>query len=127
MNTKIEEVEVRISDPQMNFGGRCIDSCRKLLAQIENVKEQVVAEFRDRVEEHQHLLDLAVNEAEALAWQTEFPQLFFPTLATEKARAVTGWHLRQQSLRRRTGRCSWPRDVAGNLNQQTKSQTRNSL
>jgi cation diffusion facilitator CzcD-associated flavoprotein CzcO len=104
MNTKIEEVSGQDINPQMNFGGRCIASCRKLLAQIENVKAQVVAEFRDRVDEHQHLLDLAVNEAEALAWQTEFPQLFFPVLATEKARAVTGWHLRQQSLRERTGR-----------------------
>ncbi len=81
-----------------NFADRWMDSCRKFLAQIENVKEQVKDEFRDRVEEHQHLLDLAVNEAEALAWQTGFPQLFFPTLATEKARAVAGWHVQQRRL-----------------------------
>jgi hypothetical protein len=71
------------------------------LAQIENVKTQVIAEFRDQLDGHQHVLELAVNEAEALAWQTEFPQLLFPTLATEKAYAVAGWHSRQQSLRRR--------------------------
>lgn len=87
---------------QTNFSERCVASCRKLLAQIQNVKTQVVAEFRDRVQEHQHLLELAVNEAEALAWQTEFPQLLFPTLATEKAGAVANWHSRQQSLRRNT-------------------------
>jgi len=104
MNTKIEAGKGQDLNPKMNFGVRCVASCRKLLAQIENVKAQVLAEFRDRVAEHQHLLDLAVNEAEALAWQTGFPQLVFPTLATEKARAVTGWHLRQQSLRERTGR-----------------------
>jgi hypothetical protein len=46
------------------------------------------------------VLELAVNEAEALAWQTGFPQLLFPTLAVEKARAVATWHEHQQSLRR---------------------------
>ena len=87
---------------QLSFSERCIASCRKLLSQLEDVKENVVAEFRDRVEEHQHLLKLAVNEAEALAWQTDYPGLLFPTLATEKARAVAGWHERQHSLLRRT-------------------------
>lgn len=102
MKTTKEAGQSQINSAQSNFSERCIESCKKLLAQIENVKAQVVAEFRDRLEEHQHLLELAVNEAEALAWQTEFPQLLFPTLATEKAYAVTGWHLRQQSLHRRT-------------------------
>jgi len=102
MNTKIEYENEKDMNSQLNFGGRCVASCRKVLAQLENVKAQVMAEFRDRLDDHQHVLDLAVNEAEALAWQTGFPQLFFPTLATEKARAVTGWHQRQQSLRQRT-------------------------
>jgi hypothetical protein len=97
MNTNKTKVGV-----ETNFSERCVASCRKLLSQLENVKAQVVAEFRDRVQEHQHLLELAVNEAEALAWQTEFPQLFFPTLATEKARAVSRWHSRQQLVRRNT-------------------------
>ena len=99
MMTKIENGKL-VS--QKNFGGRCVASCRKLLAQLADVREQVVAEFRDRVQEHNHVLDLALNEAEAVAWQTGFPQLFFPTLATEKANAITGWHRRQQSLRQRT-------------------------
>jgi hypothetical protein len=98
MNTKIEQ---RGQQSEKNFGVRCVASCRQLLAQLGNVREQVMAEFRGRVEEHQHILDLALNEAEALAWASGFPQLFFPTLATEKARAVTSWHLRQQSLRQR--------------------------
>ena len=102
MINKIQHRDVKGMNPQLNFGGRCMASCRKLLAQLDNVKAQVMAEFRDRLDDHQHVLDLAVNEAEALAWQTGFPQLFFPTLATEKARAVTGWHQRQQSLRLRT-------------------------
>ena len=97
MNTKIENGKL-VS--QKNFGVRCVASCRKLLAQLEDVREQVVAEFRDRLDGHKHVLDLALNEAEALAWESGFPQLFFPTLATEKATAVAGWHVRQQSLRR---------------------------
>jgi hypothetical protein len=98
MMTKIVDGK---SVSQKNFGVRCVASCRKLLAQLEDVREQVVTEFRDRLEDHKHVLDLALNEAEALAWETGFPQLFFPALATEKASAVTGWHVRQQSLRQR--------------------------
>jgi hypothetical protein len=98
----MNRIETGKMETQMTFGVRCVASCRKLLAQMENVREQVASEFRDRLDEHKHVLDLALNEAEALAWESGFPQLFFPTLATEKARAVTGWHLRQQSLRRRT-------------------------
>ena len=94
--TKIENGK---SVPQMNFGVRCVASCRKLLAQLEDVREQVVDEFRGRVAEHQRVLDLALNEAEALAWESGFPQLMFPVLATEKATAIAGWHVRQQSLR----------------------------
>jgi hypothetical protein len=86
---------------QSNFSQRCMDSCRKILAQLQNVKTQVVEEFRGQLGGHQRLLELAVNEAEALAWQTDFPELLFPTLAAEKAGEVTGWHFRQQSLRRR--------------------------
>jgi len=99
MMTKIEDGKL-VSET--NFGVRCVASCRKLLAQIEDVREQVASEFRGRLEGHKHVLDLALNEAEALAWESGFPQLFFPTLATEKARAVTGWHVRQQSLWQRT-------------------------
>jgi hypothetical protein len=102
MNTTIQEKVQFESNTHSNFSQRCIDSCRKLLAQLDSVKAQVVAEFRDQLAEHQHVLELAVNEAEALAWQTDFPELIFPTLAAEKASAVTGWHLRQQSLRQRT-------------------------
>jgi cation diffusion facilitator CzcD-associated flavoprotein CzcO len=101
MNKNIQQTG-QDQNPRMNFGGRCVASCRKLLAQIENVKAQVVAEFRDRLDDHQHVLELALNEADALAWETGFPQLLFPTLAVEKAHAVTGWHLRQEFLRRRT-------------------------
>ena len=67
---------------------------------MQNAKAEIVAEFSAGLREHAHLVELAVNEAEALAWQTGFPQLLFPTLATEKARALTDWHKRQHTLRR---------------------------
>jgi hypothetical protein len=49
------------------------------------------------------LLRLALNEAEALAWQTGFPQLVFPSLAAEKAQGVSQWYRRQNAIRRRNG------------------------
>jgi hypothetical protein len=78
---------------------RTLALCRQIVAQIRNAKAAILAEFRDGLEEHRHLLRLAVNEAEALAWQTDYPHLLFPALAAEKARAVATWHLRQRSLR----------------------------
>jgi hypothetical protein len=74
--------------------------CRRCLARLEQVKASVLSEFRGQLESHERLLELAVGEAEALAWQTGFPQLVFPALAWEKARAVTTWHARQRSLQR---------------------------
>lgn len=105
MNTKIDTETTKLASATIegidSFTARCLASCRKILEQLENVKEQVVGEFREQLQEHQHLLRLAVNEAEALAWQTDYPELLFPDLATEKAHAVADWHLRQQLLRRR--------------------------
>src|ERR1044071_2870645 len=78
----------------------CLASCRKLLAQMEQTKDAIVAEFRESVGASEHLLHLALNEAEALAWQTEFPHLVFPTLATEKAQSIAAWQSRQSSIAR---------------------------
>lgn len=78
----------------------CFASCRKLLVQIEKTRDAILAEFRELREAHERLLHLALNEAEALAWQTDYPYLVFPTLATEKAQAVAAWHVRQQSMQR---------------------------
>lgn len=69
---------------------------------MEKVKASIVSEFRDRLEADRHVLELAINEAEALAWETGYPQLLFPDLAIEKAHAVAGWHERQQALRHRS-------------------------
>jgi len=79
----------------------CLKSCKKLVAQIEEAKRQLSAELRRTFDVPERMLRLAVAEAEALAWQTAYPQLVFPDLAMEKVRAVAGWNARQQALVRR--------------------------
>jgi hypothetical protein len=71
---------------------------QKLLAQIAQTKEAVAAEFRDFIADHQQVLRLALNEAEALAWQTNYPQLVFADLAEEKVQGVIDWIARQREV-----------------------------
>jgi hypothetical protein len=80
----------------------CLASCKKLLAQIRKTKGAIFAEFHDAFQKHEHLLHLALNEAEALAWETDYPHLIFPTLATEKAHALASWNTHQGSVQRAT-------------------------
>jgi hypothetical protein len=82
----------------VSVGRICRDTCRKVAAQIAHVKAAVLAEWSDPLKTQRHALRLALNEAEALAWQTMYPHLIFPTLATEKAQAVATWNSRQQRL-----------------------------
>ena len=75
------------------------DSCQKLLNSIKSAKEDLLCEFRPSVGPNDRMLRLALNEAEGLARETDFPLLVFPTLAREKAEAVAAWKVRQQSIR----------------------------
>jgi len=77
----------------------CRASYQNLTAQIERTKQAILSEFGATLQAPEHLLRLTLNEAEALAWQTGYPHLFFPTLATEKAEALAAWHARQRSHR----------------------------
>ncbi|MGH7993412.1 MAG: hypothetical protein ACREDQ_07845 [Limisphaerales bacterium] len=77
----------------------CVISYQKLAARIEQAKEQLLAELRETLQVPDRLLKLALNEAEALAWQTEYPHLVFPVLATEKIQAAGEWNARQEILR----------------------------
>jgi len=97
MNTSLSSQKNEVVRP--TFAHHCRASCRRLLAQIEKTKNSILAEFRGTLGAHEQLLGLALNEAESLAWQTAFPHLVFPMLATEKAEAVAAWHARQQSMR----------------------------
>jgi len=78
----------------------CIASCQKFATQIERAKEKLLAELRGNLDVPERLFRLALGEAEALAWQTEYPHLFFPALAAEKVQAAAAWTTRQQFLNR---------------------------
>ena len=81
------------------FRNTCRASCRKIRTQIAGVKEAILEEYSRVFSAPERLVRLALNEAEAAAWQTKHPHLFFPTLAAEKVRAVAAWNARQQSVR----------------------------
>jgi hypothetical protein len=57
-------------------------------------------------EARKRLLELAMNEAEALAWQTGVQNLVFLTLAEEKLDALDTWLARQEKVRVRTAQWS---------------------
>lgn len=76
----------------------CRGSYQKLAAQIQRVREHLRRELRGTMEVPERLVRLALNEAEALAWQTQYPHLVFPTLATEKIQAAGAWNSRQKIL-----------------------------
>ncbi len=86
---------------EQTFANRCVQSCKKLLAEIEQAKNRIANEFQGTLESRGHLFHRAVSEAEALAWQTAYPHLFFPTLAIEKVQAVAVWQTRQHALLQR--------------------------
>jgi len=95
------------------FKSNCLASCRKVLARITAAREMIFNESRRTLKAHEHLLRLALNEAEAVAWQTMYPHLVFPALAAEKVQAVVAWD-KLQSLQRLRARLGPPgRPMAG--------------
>ena len=81
------------------FGSRSRASCRKALARVAQARETIYTESAPALPAQERLLRLALNEAEAVARQTPYPHLVFPTLATEKVQEVIKWNRRQQFLR----------------------------
>ena len=73
---------------------------RELAVQVANIKNGLVREFGTAIGGQSQLLRAALNEAEALAWQTSYPHLLFPVLAAEKASAVNRWAARQRTVLR---------------------------
>ena len=100
MKTNETQIDPNVS-ANSTFAKRCLTACRKLLERLDHAKSVITDEFRDSLRGHEHLLELAINEADALAWQTEFPELLFPALAMEKANALATWQQHQQWLRTR--------------------------
>jgi hypothetical protein len=83
-----------------NLAEICLASCQKLVAQINDSKNRILAEFQDLFGTYDQPIRLALNEAEALAWQTPYPQLFFADLAAEKIQAVTARLSHDRPVRR---------------------------
>jgi hypothetical protein len=96
MNTTNTNKDLNIESTITN---RYAQSYKKLLAGIEQAKDRIASEFQETLELHGQLIQLAMNEAEALARQTDYPHLFFPSLAMEKIQTVAAWQARQQSVR----------------------------
>ncbi len=68
------------------------------MALIRRTRQTLMDEFKTTFQTPEHLLRLAMNEAEALAWESGFPQLVFPVLATEKAQAAAAWANHQRAI-----------------------------
>src|SRR5882724_10738060 len=86
------------NNAEQTFANRCLQSCKVLFTEIEQAKNMIVNDFHETLDTHGNLFRLALNEAEALAWQTDYPHLVYPTLAMERVQAVVAWKMRQQSL-----------------------------
>ena len=90
--------------PGATGGAAFLNACRacgqRVLRQIDAAKRTLFEESFKTLGRHEHLLRLVLNEAEALAWQTTYPHLVFPALATEKVQAVAAWNRHQQFVRR---------------------------
>ena len=95
---KINQVN-QVQGAAQNFAQACVAQYRKAVAQIEQVRTNVAAEFREAFSTQDRLLQHALNEAEALAWQTDYPHLLFPTLALERVTVANNWWQRQQRIR----------------------------
>jgi len=81
------------------FANLCVQCYKRFVAEIEETRARIVNEFRENLDSHGNLFRLALNEAEFLASQTEYPHLVFPALAMEKVQAVNNWRARQYAIR----------------------------
>ena len=82
------------------FTSFCLEYCRKLITEIQKTKRQFVGQFRKVFAGQEQLLRLALNEAEALAFLTDYPHLVFPSLAMEKVQGAAQWQSQQKSIGR---------------------------
>jgi len=100
MTTNRIKQEANKSGLVAGFKQACLKSCDKILTRIKEAKVAILTEAQGSTQASEQMLRLAVNEAEAIAWQTNVPHLIFPTLALERVQAVTNWSARQQVVRR---------------------------
>ena len=79
-----------------DFSRENLNVCDSANNSLSQTRKSLLAEYGSKSDGR--LLHLALNEAEALAWQTDFPYLVFPLLAAEKAQATLAWHKRQSAM-----------------------------
>ncbi len=91
-----------LPDNSQGLRAICLRCYQRLLRRLGAVKVNIEREFGRAMAGYEQLLKSAVNEAEALAWQTPYPYLFFPMLAEEKAAAAQQWAARQRRIRKQT-------------------------
>lgn len=77
----------------------CAECYNRFIAEVAEVRDRITSEFRVNLDGHGNLFRLALNEAEFLASQTEYPHLVYPALAMEKVQAVNNWRARQTAIR----------------------------
>jgi hypothetical protein len=92
------ESKVLSNNPVATF---CLSCGRKLLAQIQTTKKELASQFRKAFSGNEQMLRVVLNEAEALAFSTGYPQLLFPTLALEKVESAAAWQRHQLEVRAR--------------------------
>ena len=79
--------------------GRAANYLPESSAQIELIKNSLLREYGSDLLGSNRVLSAAINEAEALAWQTAYPHLLFPVLAQEKAAVAQAWAQKQRQIR----------------------------
>lgn len=76
----------------------CAPCYQAVLNHISTVRSRIEEAFSRTLHGHERLLQSALAEAEALAFQTAYPHLLFPTLAEEKAAGVQQWAEHQRDV-----------------------------
>jgi hypothetical protein len=75
-------------------------TAEKIARRIERAKGALAREWRGQDPARERMVNLALGEAAALAWDSGVPQLVFPTLAMEKVATVNQWWAKQEQIRR---------------------------
>ncbi len=88
-------------NPLRQLQGLCERCYQGVLRRLAFIKADLERQFSRGLAGYEKLLKGAINEAEALAWQTPYPHLFFPMLAQEKAAAVQRWAAHQREVQAR--------------------------
>jgi len=92
---------MKTNQTTMKVSQKLTSACQRLVSQIAWTKLNLISEFKKTLGGvHERVIQLAVNEAEALAWETEYPHLVFPALALEKVNGAAIWQQRQRLIRR---------------------------